>query len=66
VSQGSSGPFTNFYQLFGISGESDSIVELSKLKRKMDGSYNNLKHPRWGAAEIPLLRKCPAIYLDHK
>lgn len=66
VLQGGSGTFRNFYQLFGISGESDSIVELSKLKRKIDGSFNNLKNPRWGAAEIPLLRKCPALYLDHK
>ena len=34
--------------------------------RTIDGSYNNLNNPNWGAANIPLFRELPANYSDGK
>ena len=35
-----------------------------KFFRRLDGSYNNLKFPSWGAKDTPLLRKTPVAYAD--
>lgn len=35
-----------------------------KFFRRLDGTYNNLKHPTWGAKDTPLLRKTPVAYAD--
>ena len=35
-----------------------------KFFRRLDGSYNNLKYPSWGAKDTQLLRTTPAAYAD--
>ena len=37
---------------------------LTLIIRSIDGTGNNLKHPQWGAKDIPLVRRAKANYAD--
>ncbi len=41
-----------------------STPVLGSTFRSIDGTSNNLTHPRWGAANVPLLRRSAAGYAD--
>jgi peroxidase len=44
--------------------EARQLLDASGVYRSLDGTGNNVAHPKWGSTDEQLLRKAPAAYAD--
>ncbi len=48
----------------GACGSDGNDAAVSVERRSIDGSGNNVEHPKWGRAGAPLMRIAPVAYMD--